>query len=282
MGNEKVSPYSVLPLLENTIKYSTLLIGFLYLCGFIIRNAYLGSLGISQISAFNIEYVLSGISYVIFISAPFFIVYVPYYFIKRTRKKLDAIFIGFSVLFYSGGAVILVLVTLLNGRPFIRGPFSKIIINTLYKVYFPLFWIVSFSTIYCIYLFIDAYKYIYKEKKKTIYGIWGAAIVLIYMFLSSLFLFTAVLYPKVHSAFAGGKPISANILLSEHGVSIAKSFGFEIDNTRLIQRVSLVHETSSMLYFLAPKSNQMKSKSIALPKNIIQGVSFLSDDMEQK
>jgi len=268
--------------LENLIKYSAFFVGFLYLCGFIIRNAYLGSIGISVISPLNIEYIIAGLSYLIFLSAPIFIILVPYYFIKKADKIIDAIFIGFFVLSYVSGATFLILATMINGNAFLRDPHSKPVIYMIYKIYFPFFWGISLTTYYAATLFFKAFVTTFKEKKKSKYGIYGASIVAAYVFIASILFFTILVYPNIHPAFAGGKPIFADIRISENGVPIVESLGIQIDDTRFIRNASLVHENSSMLYLIPPTSSPLKSKSIAFSKNIVEGISFLPEKSGNK
>ena len=100
------------------------------------------------------------------------------------------------------------------------------------------------------------------------------------MFLFALFIlfftfYADIVYSNIHSSLGGGKPIPADILISEQGIPIVESLGLTPETDRNIRNISIIYKTPTTIYIL-PQGKE-KVKSIAFPTEIVQGVRFLPE-----
>ncbi len=278
----KTSKILLLDLLEKSLKYFAFIIGFLFVCGLIITNLHLGQFGISEISFLRIRYLIAGFNFILFLLLPFIMTS----FVILLSKAVDYLLekedlipkLSFiSTIILSVGLAILAIVIietyLFVGDIQISHLKFKMVLDTNSDW----LWLVGLLGVY----FFIYELFISKEDKKRA-AFLVQCISFSFVFIICLIIYTKKIHPKVHPIFAGGKPISADILISESGIPIIKSLDMNLDEKRYIRDVKIVYETAYMIYLMPKKDGEEKVKSIAFNKKIIEGIKLLSDKTDEE
>jgi len=271
----KAIKFLYLDLLERSFKYFAIIIGFLYFCGLIITNLHLGRFGISNISILRIQYIITGFDFMLFLFLPFLAIISPILVLRIMGKnfhkenKFMKIFIIVEMILIAISSIVTIFFI---HALLIFGTIDVSIRMTL-ETYFDLLWI------WCLILFyfsiVNIFEFRYKKNFVSIS-------IAFCVFVCCMSIYQSKIHPKVHSAFAGGRPIFSDILISEDGISIVESLGINLDDKGHIRNIKIIHESPSMIYLIPKKEEQEKIKSIGLPKNIVKGIKFLTEETEKK
>lgn len=279
-----ISELSPLDLIEKSVKYFAFIIGILYVCGIIITNLYLGRFGISNISPVRIQYILVGFDFIMFLFLPglvigsLFITKIMKKSVGKDKKSKIFSFIR-NLTFIALAINLLIFVQTLLIYALIPSP--RIYLKTMLKIYSFVPWLMGLFVFYMSLFTLFKFRNMNKTEHLKIWFFPNIAI----FFFSIVFLvngYSLLIHPMVHPAFAGGKPINGDILISEEGISMLSSLKMELDENKYLRDVKIIYETSSWLYFIPQKENEEKKGCIALPRKHIDAIRYLSEDTEKK
>jgi len=277
----KAIKFLYLDLLERSFKYFAIIIGFLYFCGLIITNLHLGHFGITNISLLRIQYIIAGFDFILFFILPTLIIISPILVIKmisedlvRENKfyKILGIFLIIFMTLLVTWSVFIIQFFLLIGQV----NFSLMKLGILLPIYTQFSWLIIL-VIFNVWIITIILLRIKDIRRFLVDVIWIFCI-----FIFALIHYTKEIHPMVYSSFAGGKLISADVLISEAGISIVESLGMNLDNKGHLRNIEIIHENHSMIYLMPKKEEKEKIKSIALPKNIVVGIKFLTEEIKKK
>lgn len=277
----KAIKFLYLDLLERSFKYFAIIIGFLYFFGLIITNLHLGHFGITNISLLRIQYIIAGFDFILFFILPTLIIISPILVIKmisedlvRENKfyKILGIFLIIFMTLLVTWSVFIIQFFLLIGQV----NFSLMKLGILLPIYTQFSWLIIL-VIFNVWIITIIFLRINDIRRFLVDVIWIFCI-----FIFALIHYTKEIHPMVYSSFAGGKLISADVLISEAGISIVESLGMNLDNKGHLRNIEIIHENHSMIYLMPEKEEKEKIKSIALPKNIVVGIKFLTEEIKKK
>jgi len=276
--NNKIIKVPFLDVLEKSFKYFAIIIGFLYVCGLLIINIHFGRFGIFDISPLNIKYILVGFDFALILLLPAIITIGLFLYIKKQefsrKSKIEKIYLFFDItlIFLLMTIMLIFFLTLLyegpNIVPFIYG---KVINLAIYADGLWL-WLMIF--------FYLSIFFVIKPLKREVPLVRFS--VFFFIFILCLTVYSGRIHPKVHTAFAGGRPISADILISDGGISLVNSLGMSLDARNYLKGVKIIHETPSMIYLIPKEKDKEEVSSIALPKKVVEGIRFLMEQTEKK
>lgn len=269
------SPYS--NFLGKSIGLTALLTGFLYVCGMFISFFHLRRFGIFEISSFRIEYILVGFIFVFILMAPILIFIV---FSATAGKKTNLLskILELSIVSLLAGFTFFYILLF-----FFYGNFEWNWILTRFGE------IVKFGNIYWLlyaWLFYATGKSLIddlgKIKRKEILPsreLWVPAVFSFVLFILFFTFYANIVFPYIHYSLGGGKPIPADILISEEGLPLVESLGLTPESDQNIRDILIIYETPKTIYILP--QHQEEVRSIAFPKSIVQGVRYLSEKQTQ-
>ena len=264
------SPYPIF--LGKSIGISALLTGFLYFCGMFISFFHLRRLGIFELFSFQIQYILVGFIFVLILIAPIFIFIVLSAIAGKKTTNVSK-FLELSIVSLLAGFTFIYMLLF-----FFYGNFewNWILTRSGHIVKFGnLYWL-----LYSWFFYATGKSLIddlVKIKRKEILpsrDLWVPAVFLFALFILFATFFANIVYPNIHYSLGGGKPIPADILISEEGLPIVESLGLTPETDRNIRNILIIYKTPTMIYILPQRKESVKS--IAFPTDIVQGVRFLS------
>jgi len=264
MIDGKIINFSYLDLLEKPIKYSPFIIAYFYILGFIITNAHLGNYGISNIPPIQIQYIVTGFNFNLFLFAPILMFFLPLVIANKFESLFKKIIGGFGSAILSFYILSTIMLTIIEGSaeitflPHQTGLFFK----KINLSWFILSIVVSmFTTIIFILPLVKREDIV----KTAVPEFWYLLIFITYLFISSLMYYTKEIHPSINSAFAGGRPINVTICIMKEGVPIVSSLGLKPNEYNIIQDVKIIYEASSEVYISSQDKNG-ETHIISLPK----------------
>lgn len=265
------SPYSIF--LGKFIGISVLLSVFLYVCGMFISFFHLRRFGIFEISSFRIHYILVGFIFVLILMAPILIFIVLSTIAGKKTNIVSKILELSIVSLLAGFTFFYVLLFFFYGDfkwNWILTRFGQIVKlgNLYWLLYVWLFYATGKSLI----------DDLVKIKDKEILPsreLWVPAVFSFVLFFLFFTFYANIVFPNIHYSLGGGKPIPADILISEEGLPIVESLGLTPESDQNIRDILIIYETPRRIYILP--QHQEEIKSIAFPTSIVQGVRFLSE-----
>ncbi len=269
------SPHSIFP--GKSFGISVFLSCFLYVCGMFISFFHFRRFGIYEISSFQIQYILVGFIFVLILMAPILIFIVLSAIAGKKTNNVSKILELSIVSLLAGITFIYILLF------FFYGDFKWNWILTRFGQ------IVKFGNIYWLlyaWLFYATGKSLIddlvKIKRKEILPsreLWVPAVFLFVLFILFFIFYANIIFPNIHYSLGGGKPIPADILISEEGLPIVESLGLTPESDQNIRDILIIYETPTTIYILP--HHQKEVRSIAFPTSIVQGVRYLSEKQIQ-
>lgn len=107
--------------------------------------------------------------------------------------------------------------------------------------------------------------------------LWVPAVFLLTLFILYSTFYANIVHINIHSSLGGGKPIPAEIVISEQGKDTVELLGLSLDSNRNLREIAIIHQTSSTLYIIPSQEGLKKIKSIAISSSLIQGIRYLTD-----
>ncbi len=263
--------------LGKSIGISALLLGFLNICGMFISFFHLRRFGIFEISFFQIQYIFVGFIFVLILIAPILIFIVLAAIAEKKTNTLSKILELSIVGLLAAITFIYILLFFFYGDfewNWILTRFGQVIKfgNIIWLLYAWLFYATGKSLI-------DDLTKIKRKEILPSRELWIPTVFLLTLFILFFTYYANIVHLNIHASLGGGKPIPAEILIAEEGLSSVKLLGLTPDTTQKIRDISIIHETSAMIYVIP--SNQENVKSLAISKNFIQGIRFLSEQSKQ-
>jgi len=290
----KFFPFSSI---EKFSKFSFLIAIILYIIGLIITNIYLSRFGIYDISLLQVQYILTGFVFLIFFLAPILGILFPFiiifkfskpFFINNDKRTSIIIVVFLSKLLLA--ILFSVTICLTLGLLFsflLSTTVDRDSLNCLLNIRAILFFFISLSLGLIIIIYVAHSKnYLSKKfgknmlKYNIILGNVIICVFAIFCFISILTLYPIGIHSHVHNAFSGGKPISAYLLISQNDISVIKSLGLSLDSKNYVLDTKIIHQTHSLIYLLPEKKDLGQTYSIAIPKEIVKGIIFFPDRIE--
>jgi len=277
----KFFPFSSL---EKFSKFSFLIAIILYIIGFIITNIHLSRFGIYDISLLQVQYILTGFVFLIFFLAPLLGILLPFFivfkfgksfFIKNDKRTsiINVVFLSKLLLAISLSVTLCLALGIL---------FSCLLstsvdidsLNCLLNIKAIMFFFTSLYFGLVIIIYVAHSKNNFSEKFGIILDNVMTYATIILCFISILTLYPLGIYPHVHNAFSGGKPISASLLISQNDISVIKSLGLSLDSKNYVRDTKIIHQTSSLIYLVHKEKDLGQTYSIAIPKEIVKGIIY--------
>lgn len=265
------SPVSIFP--RKSIGISAFLLGFLYVCGMFISFFHLRHFGIFKISSFQIQYILVGFIFVLILMAPILIFIVLSAIACKKTNTVSKILELSIVSLLAGFTFIYMLLLFFYGNfewNWILTRFGQIVKfgNIYWLLYSWLFYATGKSLI-------DDLAKIKDKEILPSRELWVPAVFLFTLFILFFTFYANIIFPNIHYSFGGGKPIPADILISEEGLPIIESLGLTLESDQNIRDILIIYETPTTIYILP--QHQEEVRSIAFPTRLVQGIRFLSE-----
>lgn len=266
--------------LSKFIGFSVILLGLLYACGLFVSHFHLRHFGVYEISSFHMTYLLVGFTLMLILLAPILVLTAILTIAIRQTSIISRILELSIVTLLAVSALIYMIMFFFYGDfewGWIFTKSSQIIrMGNLYWVLYAwLFYATGKSLI-------DDLLKIKQGEILPSKELWVPSIFLFTLFILYSTFYANIIHPNIHSSLGGGKPIPAEIHISEEGAETVQSLGLIPDSDRNLRDISIIHETSSTVYIIPPeKEKKGEIICIVLPKSQIHGIKYLSQENRQ-
>lgn len=262
--------------LEKSLFLSALFIGLLYICGLFITNVHLRRFGIFDLPPFRLEYILVGFTFLFIVLSPILVILVFSAIIGRQVSLLSKIIESIVVLVCVSITAVYLALSFLYGDfkwGWILPEFRKIIKIVNF------YWLLLAWLIYATgKSLITDLKRARKEEIFNLRELWIPVIFFFGIFIIAISFYAQKIYPKIHPAFAGGKLLPAEILVTKEGAQILISLGVVTSEDRRVKNILIIHETPSTIYITPPKTSRgERIDSIALPKSTVASIAVVAE-----
>lgn len=240
-----------------------------------VSHFHLRRFGVYDIPFFQIQYLLVGFSFIFILLSPILVLIVFLTIAKRqismVSKILELAIVSILVTF----VLLYMILFFFYGDFEWRWIFTKsgqiIAIGNLY-------WLLYVWLLYATgKSLIDDLKKIKRGEILPTKELWVPAVFLLTLFILYSTFYANIVHINIHSSLGGGKPIPAEIIISEQGKETVESLGLTLDSTRNLREIAIIHQTSSTLYIIPSTEDSIKIKSLAISSSLIQSIQYLSD-----
>ena len=288
----KESP-SLAARLEGWGKTGLIAVGLCYGLGLFITNAYLSKYGISEFSAFRTQYVLTGVSFIIFAAAPGGAIGVGMVLFRRMARDnrvfpmplLLRIFTFVTYVLPASFAFVLTMGTLLYSMMGLSHGYT---LGDLDGILIAVAALLAFYTLLGGFLgiaYVSAAVFFALARPTRKSGTaphFAVSFSYGYLLITAISLCLTVLvyarqgYEIISPAFGGGYPETVNIELDKMSLKDACRLCLLENDSSEVITAKLIHESSDA-YFLLPPDTTTEAKCIRLPKSMTRGLVYLKN-----
>jgi hypothetical protein len=252
--------------------------GVLFVLGVLVENVFLNQYGITDISLFRIQYIIVGAEFAVFLTFPFVIFILPFHMIfieykhLFTPSSLKTILVQFCICLLSW--VILILPYYFFFRFLVTGwagySLSSFDLPPLYLVVEILSAMVFHAIIVYVLIFLPPviFPRAFASKFLSLFIRAGTGVFLVSFFIAGVSFYPRLIHPYVARSFAGGKPVFADVRVSEEFARLGQEFSKDLSSSCLMQRQVVIYSDLNNIYLLS--TIEGFRKTVVIPKKYVE------------
>ena len=264
------------------IGYVSYSLGILFVLGLLIHNISLGRYGITDIPFFRVQYIIIGITFVIYLSYPVCAFYLPYRLVfKGLKYKVPCQSLVQKSAHFGGQIAIFMLACLMTSFCYyllfgVLGTDRITWTNTLsnYPSLVEATGAVIFSwfMMYRVIVFENPFPW---TRGQVLTPITEMHYIKIFsfgtlFFITLLLTYSKAIHPFVSRSFSGGKPMLADIRISEEFAKIGQDLDKELFSSLILKERRIIYADAESLYLLRWDKGADRPCAIVIPRKYIE------------
>lgn len=264
------------------IGYVSYGLGILFIIGLLIHNLNLSRYGITDLPFFRVQYIIIGITFIIYLSYPFVAFYLPYQLVFIGLKyRIPSPSSKQKVANYAGRLFLFLMLCLLYSF-FYYLLFTFLETDRLRWTYaLSNYSSLGDAAVTVVFISFLAYRTIFFEnplrwtRRQVLTPITELHYIRVVLFgalwfIILLWTYSNAVHPFVSRTFSGGKPILADIRISEDFAKIGQDLDKELFSSLILKECRIIYADAESLYLLRWDKGADRPCAIVIPRKYIE------------